>query len=588
MVSAVPRSSFGAECFYSWAFQYRAPTVLGHRAWDSAISEYALQKNLKMGSAAFPLSSFDHIMPRRYTFRLFFFPMAETHNPTTIESTLRSGLSSMMEAMPLLSGTLKPHDHPPQLGRLAITAPWNRINDIFRVKDLSHHGINYEELRRRHFPMDAFEFEEVLSIAAERSDTFGLENPVILTQLNFLTGGFILGVCMHHSVIDGQAAVPLMQIWAAHCRGEAGHDARQQELLDRAPLLRQELSEATIEDFYEYSCQSPDNEKLRSSHNTLNSVATKPSSRWESYNFFLRLFLHTANSFLTLILSIFHKYAIRKAFADSEVETDVFFFPSFSLRKLKILASPFVKTNSDPNWISTNDALAALCYCCITTARTPHPADHSAVIQLAQTLDGRRLLQPPVPQDFLGNVSLFCQISASFESLQPSIPNISKLALRIRRRINEMNTTYTDNLLSALDSVPDIGAITPSFAGGPHRGMMVSSWRRQTFSAVDWGDRVGARVERMRLPKMRFARYEGVCIVLPEAEGGQQGGKGEVQEEEEEEEEEGGWEVMVGLYPEAMERLKKDEFWRRFSTWRCHWWWRWRWGDKRAVWCGCC
>lgn len=456
-----------------------------------------------MDSVAFALSPFDHIMPRRYTFRLLFFPMAETQNATTIESTLRSGLSSMMEAMPILSGTLKPFSHPLQSGRLAITAPWNRITDIFQVKDLSR-GISYEELRRRHFPMDAFEFEEVLSIAAERPDTFGLENPVILAQLNFVTGGFILGVCMHHSVLDGQAAVPLMEIWAAHCRGEGGGEsARQLEWLSRAPLLRQAPCEAIMKDFYEYVCQSPNNEK------------PYPTKVGE----------------------------------DSEVNTDIFFFPSSALRELKILASPLEDIGSNLTWISTNDALVALCYCCITTARTPHPPEPLAEIQLAQTLDGRRLLHPSVPPEFLGNASLFCQIPSSFNSLQPSMANISTLALRIRQRIDEISTTYADNLLSVLGNVPDISAVEPSFAGGGHRGMMVSSWRQQTFGTVEWGSGVGARVERMRVPKM-FGRYEGVCIVLPE--------------------EESGWEVMVGLYPEAMDRLKRDDLWRKFATWRCH------------------
>lgn len=509
-----------------------------------------------MDSAVFALSPFDHIMPRRYTFRLLFFPMAETQNATTIESTLRSGLSSMMEAMPILRGTLKPLSHPFQSGRLAITAPWHSITDIFHVKDLSYHGISYGELRRRHFPMDAFEFEEVLSIAAERPDTFGLENPVILAQLNFLAGGFILGVCMHHSVLDGQAAAPLMQIWAAHCRGEGGESARPLELLSRTPLLRQASSEAIMKDFYEYVCQSPNNEKPCPRYQTLSPVALQPWNWWEPFFLFPRLLLHSATKLLTDLLPTIYKQPIPKVTVDSEVDTDIFFFPSSALRELKILASPLEKTGSDPTWISTNDALVALCYCCITTARTPHPPEPFAEIQLAQTLDGRRLLHPPISPNYLGNASLFCQIPSSFNSLRPSIANISKLALRTRQRINEINTTYADNLLSVLGNVPDISAVRPSFADGRPRGMMVSSWRQQGFGTVEWGSGVGARVERMRLPKMRFARYEGVCIVLPEGES--------------ESEKDRGWEVMVGLYPEAMERLKRDELWQKFSTWRCH------------------
>lgn len=228
-----------------------------------------------MDCEAIALCPFDHIMPRRYTFRLLFFPMAGTQNDTKIEFTFRSGLSSMMEAMPILRGTIKPLSHPLQSGRLEITAPWNDVSDIFLVKDLTQHGICYEELRRRHFPMDAFEFKEVFSVAARRSDPFGPENPVILAQLNFIPGGFILGVCMHHSVLDGQAAVPLIQIWAAHCRGEGGEKSGQPELLSRASLLKQRFSEGTLEDFYEYVYPSAERVESSPKYNAVSSITPR-------------------------------------------------------------------------------------------------------------------------------------------------------------------------------------------------------------------------------------------------------------------------------------------------------------------------
>lgn len=227
--------------------------------------------------------------------------------------------------------------------------------------------------------------------------------------------------------------------------------------------------------------------------------------------------------------------------------------------------------STTPSWISTNDALAALCYCCITTARLPHPPDPSATIQLAQTLDGRRLMQPTLPPDYLGNVSLFCQIPASYHSLKPSIVNIANLALRIRQRLNEIDSTYADTLLSVLGNVPDISVVKPSFAAGPDKGMMVSSWRQHTFGAVDWGSEIGSRVERMRLPKMRYGRYEGVAIVLPEEKpSSEKNALSSAEEIPSSSSSEGtGWEVMIGLLPEAMERLKQDDIWRRFATWRC-------------------
>ena len=55
--------------------------------------------------------------------------------------------------------------------------------------------------------MNAFEFEEVLSIAADRPDPFGLENPMILMQLNFVRGGFILGCASLRVKRPGRSAL---------------------------------------------------------------------------------------------------------------------------------------------------------------------------------------------------------------------------------------------------------------------------------------------------------------------------------------------------------------------------------------------
>jgi len=95
----------------------------------------------------------------------------------------------------------------------------------------------------------------------------------------------------------------------------------------------------------------------------------------------------------------------------------------------------------------------------------------------------------------------------------------------------------------------------------------------------------------MRLPKVRFGRYNGFCVVFPrvgggegremrgeEGEGNVEGvgdeGDGKVGREwrekgnGEEDEDEEGLEVMVGLEKGAMERLKEMEMWNRFGRWR--------------------
>lgn len=110
--------------------------------------------------------------------------------------------------------------------------------------------------------------------------------------------------------------------------------------------------------------------------------------------------------------------------------------------------------------------------------------------------------------------------------------------------------------------------------------MLVASWAGQGWYAVKWGAEVGCACERMRLPKVRFARYNGFCVIFPRIGGGSKKGKeravgskgsGEVRRGGEgvEDVDEEGLEVMVGLERGAKDRLMEMEMWTRFGRWRC-------------------
>ena len=556
------------------------------------------------------LSPFDSLMPPRHTFRLFYFPLSSTDDPTTIASILKSGFERMTKKIPHLAGTVKnlpPTNESPVHGRLAIVPPIWDTDDIFYIRDLRHQDIpHYNVLRERGFPMDVFAFEDVFTVATDRDDWFGLENPVLLVQVNIIEGGIVLAVGMHHSVLDGAAAVSLMGLWAERCKKPDVPMRVKPNLLSRELLERtvQKEEEPGIERFAEYVYRGEDRHEEQAGHAKWKSMTVGFSlyASLKAVPYLFRPILHRLREYSYLLyrslglttycLSFLRAFAPPKPSDPDTLATSIFFFPSSRLLDLRTTLYPTSASSSQP-YISTNDALSALCFAHLTHARWPSLS--SEEINLALTLDGRRLLHPPLPDTWMGNAVLHAQIKyPTTKFLPPSVEGMSDLALRLRSRIVEIREGgYAEGLLRALYKVQNLGAVVPSFqaAIGPRgkvcKGMLTAVWTAQhEFYSLDWGF---GRCERMRLPKQRFGLYGGASVILPRLGKTDAVAKTEVGKNRGKQEEEGrgagegrvglclllpelkgeGIEVLVGLNREAMERLRENEFWNKWGWWIC-------------------
>jgi hypothetical protein len=135
-----------------------------------------------------------------------------------------------------------------------------------------------------------------------------------------------------------------------------------------------------------------------------------------------------------------HKPGVHLSDVKIDFRKRIDFFPAPSLHRLKTLLSTSLPQGT---YISINDALSALSITCLIQSRFPHPPASSPPLDLALTLDGRRLLSPPLPQTWLGNLTLHAQISAPLSAMiPPTIPTLSALALRLRERILKLDTAY--------------------------------------------------------------------------------------------------------------------------------------------------
>ncbi|KAI4210474.1 MAG: hypothetical protein LQ351_006700 [Letrouitia transgressa] len=493
------------------------------------------------------LTPLDHLMPRHYVVKLLYFPQQQNTDADTahLTTTLRSGFQRTLEAIPILAGTVQPvpESAEKQTGSLCVGAPWNAIDDLLHVNDLTSSDLDYENLKEAHFPMTISERYPLFSILMTRPEPMGVVNSVVMAQVNFIRGGTILVLILHHSFMDGLGGAVVVGTWAAFCRGDeqAGKMATD-EMMNRERLMHdgRDHGNERLEDFPEYINTS------------------KPSKQGDGEK-------STATN-----ANLQSGHDEQK----TQIESEVFFFPQSRLAELKTAVSAALPHGSDaekakPSYISTNDALSALVFTCITAARKkartqplpltgPSPPSEETV-PFGLTLSGRRLLNPPLPHNYIGNMSLFCYLDFPLSTASSaSTSNTSAIAQKIRTRILSLDEKYVYNLISAIHKVDDNSKIEPAcrkVIGKEGWQVMITPWTDQGYYKMDWGAAVGV-CERMRLPKARVAALDGVVIVLPRI--------GEDREEVER-----GLEVMVALEREVMGELRQMEEWARWSSWRC-------------------
>lgn len=390
---------------------------------------------------------------------------------------------------------------------MCVSAPFSTVDDILTIKNLteSHPKIDYSDLKRRHFPMEAVDPDVMYSLPG----FMDAEKPVFVAQANFIRGGLVLGISLHHSFGDGASLKMILQTWAAYCRGESAAPT----LTDFTPRERLTFLETgvSLDEFPEYATIPEDVASYQPEVAKGESAESPPMP--------------------------------------PQVDSHVFYLSAQKLKELKDLASAKLKGS---DWISTSDALSALLWRSITVARNPNldyvAEEETNVLNIP--LDGRRLMGED-SSSYIGNMVLFNNASAPLQTLLSSTPQLAEISLAIRKSISRIDERYTKRAISALSSVPDVSKVMMSGGTFGESALTISSWGHLH---MDWGRVIGGPSECVRVSKIPFS---GVCVILPATESGvaSTGAKGV--------------EVMIGLKSDDMTRLMKDPFFTSFAKWRC-------------------
>lgn len=277
---------------------------------------------------------------------------------------------------------------------------------------------------------------------------------LIAVKCSFLRdGGMVLALDINHCVFDGESCFTFMKQWGLHYRGVkkserpvVSHDARHL-LFDNGSGPKLAHPEYTIID------PSPALQQCKPA-----SASAPPAQ---------------------LPKTTQHIFRISQA----------------QLQALKTFAvSGMDPSNAMPAFLSTTDAVTALVVLLITRAR-----GHRKDVNVGTAVNGRRRLDPPLPENYAGNVvftafSSFkaCELQTPTAVASASSPPISHNALatiaqRLRQSIQKQDNAYmrdTIEFLAAQQNPRCIQASTKFVFGAD---VMVSSWTDLGAHDADFG-----------------------------------------------------------------------------------------------------
>jgi hypothetical protein len=316
------------------------------------------------------------------------------------------------------------------------------------------------ELKVKNFPLSELSNSQLSPVGAIPEPPF----PVMASQANFIDGGLLLTIAVHHSFCDATAVGYIIETWANNTAvattGSGSFSFYDPTLNDRSPLMEGKPG-ANLADFPEYVLMPPQSTAEANSHQT-------PATPFE-------LPLMTAH---------------------------IFYFSPSSLAALKTAASAF----------STNDALNALVWQHVTIARNPiAPLNDEKDCVMLYAANIRSRLISPLPSNYLGNASIAGATERLKISALMSDSGLTTASSVIRKSVIALNhpdrVALTIGLLNSRDDPSEFKFAYNGFLGPD---ISTTTWADVKVYESDWG--VLGKVEAFRMPG---ERVDGVVAVFP-------------------------------------------------------------------------
>jgi hypothetical protein len=449
----------------------------------------------------FDVSDMDHTMPKIYVQIVEVFKLAQDSEKPRIVDGMMKGLEYTLSQYPILTGGLKMDA---ENGRLWVTK--TRDSSVgLSVQDVAESFPSYEELEKYDFPAATFKGHKLLPKAVTEKQLFSplgdnQEDETIIStfQINFIKGGLILGVAIHHSCSDGPGCDGFLTLWA-----------KSSAAVSRGTPF-QAIPEGTL-----------DRSRLS---------AKKPEvARWKQLD---------------------QKYPVLRdgggppspppaGFKMPDLAIRIWHFPKSKTEELKSKAT----SQTGANWISTYDAIMSILWKTITRSKLEllQPDPDKEVI-LVHAVNTRKAFDPPLPETFMGNAVGLARTEPMKVSDLIADNNLPELAQKVRASIKTITPQYVAELPEWVAGLEDrrwININMDSFLGMDLAG---TSWQAMNvYQQHDFGFGIARAI---RFPDPQF---EGYVFVYPS--------RADVKENAVDE----GIEVCVCLEKSCHDRLAQDK-----------------------------
>jgi hypothetical protein len=393
------------------------------------------------------LSTIDQIMPRKYMASLFCFRRNESTSPDLVAAQLRKGLGAALAEAPHFAGEIQPA--PGQRNELQLyTGPESNV--LFR-DCRQWTGANYDELVDAHFPTSLLPDDDLL-VPTENTATESGGIRSLVIQANFIPGGLLLAVQVHHSLTDAKGSELFFSSWSRHTRTQCQGRPVDLKPFDEQALERWRLSygskKGKVEEFPEFR-EGPGQQR----------TTAGPEEKMG-----------------TVIPSIW------------QISPE-------QLDDLKNFASAQA---SSAMHVSKAEAVAALLCCHIYRARYGHGSnlEHQASsVTLYVASDIRSRLEPPLPPDYLGNASVIVPVPIPLTIDQLCAARdgavLNDIAATIQRAVIGYDTTAVRQRIGFYNSQPAIGSRRPNLNYWPGPNMLIADISELNTYSLDWGSSLG-------------------------------------------------------------------------------------------------
>ncbi|MCJ1433652.1 hypothetical protein MMC27_003016 [Xylographa pallens] len=502
------------------------------------------------------VNPFDLMNPNIYVGMKFYFPLRERVRFEQVFTRLQEGLRRTIQLIPELEGKVmrcSEHEMGHKKGDLRITLPplpstatpdSNFVDSSggprqLRYKDLSDILPSFEELQATGFVSSAFKDELVLECPWFPP----LPTDVLIAQANFVRGGCILAINVHHAGFDGLGVITALRVWAENCRYVQGDSLATCSWLDPESLNRSlphilyELEgyakpahevDPNVWGFLGFSNPA----ELQNGNSTVKRVTRPTKSAFPPVPPFPRKFdwppLPPADG--------------------RHLMSTTFFIPPENVEKLqqKVLADAAARGAVT----SISDIVQAFFWRAAIKARyrvakelrgeTFGPDDISI---MEMPIDARPHFSSLLPSSFMGSCLVTNRPYMPVEELCAPETSIGHIAYLVREAAARITPSLVHDAFTLLQSVPDYSMLTNACMGLAGMHTMMNNMMLFQTGEISFGGEFFANEgvpDTMRIQMDRFNTAFRLLIILPMRK-------------------DGGVELLLGTLPEEFDMLSADE-----------------------------